>query len=236
MGKVITIGFFALLFLACGKESIPFYTGGNGVFFRQEETVGFLDFSEYREGVREITFSVPLYLLGEALKEPMALTLEATAGATAIPGRDYELTDALVFRTDSLTDTLYLKIYRSAAMEKDTLRLILKLRQRLEWKGGENETYTDSLFIFISDVLAEPSFWASRINYYGPVSANKLRVLLRLFPEEVAIEVAYGSLNNSAITWSGRFAAYLKEKESAGTPVLEEDGTLMKAGPLTQQE
>ncbi len=165
---------------------------------------------------------------------------------------DYEILNTVyAIKAGRLTDTIQLRLKRSAMMKDKKIQLGFDLQPNehfsnamlSRWSGigtDQNAGFYTKLSVEADDIVGIPNFWNAAIvstvttRVYpnlGLYSAKKLLLIIELFglDTKVILSPTYVMDNSTAVVIGKSFKAYLLEKQANGTPVLEENGSLMKA-------
>ncbi|SEN99775.1 protein of unknown function [bacterium A37T11] len=220
---------------SCRKEATQFYSGDQGVFFKNGENHAEVDFGAIREFVNDTIVWVPIYLFGNNLNQPSSYLLQTDESSTAVAGRDYILPASYIFKPNLAQDSVSIHMLRSPAIHDDTLTIVLHLIPNTNfpgiWQDGEDQEYATIFKITTSDHIDKPDDWDHIADYYGIYSDKKLRLIISLENQEYTVENILNILKFQADAKSYKLKKYLKEQQAAGTPVYEVNGMLMQAGP-----
>lgn len=159
---------------------------------------------------------------------------------TAVAGEDYEvLADSYVVAAGQNTAELPVKVKRSAALKNKSRRLAIRLVASTDFELAlttaisRNGTSKSSALIHridFTDVIEQPANWYTAAYYFGKFSRKKLYLMNEL--TKVPLNQLTGNMTVAARRYVGSLTKkYLQEMAAAGTPVLEEDGSLMEMGP-----
>jgi hypothetical protein len=96
----------------------------------------------------------------------------------------------------------------------------------------------------VDDIAGPPWFWnpaknpysSTFIGYLGTFSTKKFQLMIGRFDLDINVITTekYLPPATSTLAWGKSLQSYLNQMESEGTPILEEDGSLMKMGQYAQ--
>ncbi len=163
---------------------------------------------------------------------------------TVVAGEEYELTETGVIKAGDTKGYITVKVNKTDRMAAGLFQLQLALipnehfslpyETLAEVPGRYTEmldtysTNTDPRIhnIFMTDVLAKPKYWGT---FFGTYSEKKYRLFLELYPDAKPDDYELNTTMPAARmkVIAEKTAKYLKKKKEEGTPVLDEDGTVM---------
>ncbi|MBC9930004.1 DUF4843 domain-containing protein [Chitinophaga qingshengii] len=155
MKKISVLICLLWCFVACKKEGLMGYEGGNSIYmyipgywaFQSDTSI--IDFTKSR--VQQDT-SLPLRfaIVGQMASVDRPFKLLISDSSTAVVNRDYVLppADSFYIPADSIQTTRHLRIKRSPDLKGKTVTLILKL--------GSNEHFAANLPVNTSPVGNDP--------------------------------------------------------------------------------
>ena len=246
--------------VSCTKNEIETFSGEDVIYFKwsiEGQNPDFyqpssridstsISFAYELPSVVDTIYSIPVKIMGEPVPVNRSFNVELMSSSTAIEGVDFDNPTGLFIPANEVEAMIPLKVLRNAKMKNEELsikfRLIANEHFRADYHGTtENSTTTlpleyNTFELTISDMLVKPKYWSPFMDYYlGDFSAKKL--------------ILYATVNNIPIpnwnpsppdlgTFFGRknvLKAYLQEQTAKGTPVLEDDGSVMKLGPYAKR-
>lgn len=251
----INLTYFALLFCAlvsCSKQDIATYSGEASVYFDVRFVLGpttsiidssTITFAYAPDNVRDSVFNLTVRLLGNPVHYDREISFHLVDSlTTAIPGVHYDMPShaVLVLPADSFRVLLPITFHRTADMKGQPFYLTLELDANASFKLLRTTTLVNTASsqyvstirhrIKIDDNLARPVNWSEA--HLGTYSRTKLLFICDI--TELAI-ADFSTFNVPKLQFIGRFAQkYLNDQSLAGTPVLDEDGSLMKMGTAVQ--
>lgn len=176
--------------------------------------------------------------------------------STLKPGVDYELLNKdFVIKANQVRDTLILKLIRTDVMKTTPLFLDLKLEANENFNTAITDQIIGSginaklknftrLHLSVDDIAGPPWFWdpaknpysSTFIGYLGTFSTKKFQLMIGRFDLDINVITTekYLPPATSTLAWGKSLQSYLNQMESEGTPILEEDGSLMKMGQYAQ--
>jgi len=249
---IIFCSIIALVFSACEKEEIAIFSGKDVVYFKWA-----IDGKEFESNkidstsvsfaltlpneVTDSLISIPVRVQGYTSTQDRIVKIKVMDESTAINDVHYSISEEVVIPANEYTGYIPVTFNRTEDMKDQIFSLKLQLL--------ENENFETSLFgtevsnnnsdkilsyteveIAISDILTEPDRWYSLKGYIGDFSIKKFY----LFAEVNQMDLPNYNVIPDWGDFYGHiavFKAYLEAQVNAGTPVLEEDGSVMTLGP-----
>ncbi|MBC9931079.1 DUF4843 domain-containing protein [Chitinophaga qingshengii] len=240
-----------LLMASCRKAEIPTYTTSDDIYFSVVRDYVTYDTTIVTFAYTPRTTDTTMYLKIAALGKPagrernVSYRVVDTAANAAVLHKHFELPAKLAVPADSVSCYLPVVMHKTEDMSKRTFSITLQLepnndfqtRLQLLVKDKNNNRFTSLLrhVIIVDNKLNIPDKgWYE--DFYGPFTSKKMLLMGELL--ELSIQDLYNKIG-SADPGATRFYAnylktYLKDMEAAGTPVQEDDGTLMKLGKYMQ--
>jgi hypothetical protein len=213
----------SLLAVSCKKEKIDLYDGAHYVQFTaaQADTIT-LSFFFYA-GRQDVDVQLPVKLVGLMPGKDLGYRVEMdTAGTTALQ-KNYTLPGTYSFSKGQSLDSAVVTIHNSPELATNEYLLALKIVSTAEVLRGQTN-YTRRI-IKINDRVSKPAWWDVNMDrfYLGVYSEKKFRKFM-----EVTGVGDLSKLNTSEQRVQMlKFKYYLMDMQTAGTPVLETDGTDM---------
>jgi hypothetical protein len=239
-----------LMFASCKKESIMKYEGSNDVYFSTNNKTsidtGLVSFGFAMASVTDSIVSIPVAIMGQVSNQPRACKVIVADSSTAKVGVHYDaLPDTFKIGAGKTVDTLRLKVHRTADLQQNTVTIILLLQDNSNFSTTMKTKITNSITgasfsyikykIFLNDILAPAKYWF--VPYLGNFSRKKVYVMaqvLGITPQQIN-DVTSSSTTLSVENYYGRAVQiYLNQQKAAGTPIYEDDGTLMVMGTSVQ--
>ena len=200
MNKIYVI-FLVLVFFSCSEEKIMRYNA-------PENYIRFT--STYRDSVRvsfvnyptENSFEVklPVEIAGSVLAS--ALDYEVVVDkdmSTGIEGTHFSL-ERVTFGAGVFSDTLRMKLNRTADMKEDEFRIVLRLK--------------DNVIVRVSDKMSQPDWWDRGIvnDYLGTYSDDKYTLFIIVTNQTDLSEASPAEKRAYAL----QFKYWLEDQEKAG--------------------
>lgn len=239
-----------LMFASCKKEGIMTYEGTNDVYFRANYVnsidTGVVSFGFTLSSIKDSIVKIPVAIMGQVSNQPRSVKVSIADSSTAVAGTHYDaLPDSFKIRAGRTVDTLYLKVHRTADLQQKGVSIILLLQDNSNFSTAMKTKVTNSITgayfsyikykIVLNDILEKPAQWLS--GYLGTFSRTKVYLMsqvLGLTPKEIS-DVIGLSTSIPVQNYYGRtMQIYLNQQKAAGTPVYEDDGTLMAMGASVQ--
>jgi len=137
--------------------------------------------------------------------------------------------------------TVKLKIRRTAEMQITPVFLVLQLQASEHFQtavrtfsNGSTTCSAISYKLWASDIMTQPMYWSTA--YLGTFSRKKIYLTASVLG--IGVQEMINTITgndpvlslNSQLSWGRSMKLYLNQQSAAGTPVYEDDGTLMKMG------
>ncbi|SEW35040.1 DUF4843 domain-containing protein [Chitinophaga arvensicola] len=237
------------VFAACKKQQLMTYNAPDNIYFfykRNNVRLDTMDFSfAYSPlSVTDSIVKIPFTITGVPVNNDREFVVTVDPSSTAKPGVNFVLPDKFVLSAGKLVDSFSIKLIRTKDLQTNTLSLRLNLNANNNFQIALKDIASApgvnalSFKINISDVLNQGSFWSGVYStYFGTFSVKKLRLLNQVagMPLDYVINGIYDlNLNARCAFWAISMSRYLKDQQNAGTPVYDEDGTLMVMAPSYQ--
>ncbi|GAA4298766.1 hypothetical protein GCM10023163_20010 [Aestuariibaculum suncheonense] len=243
----------ALTFLSCGNDEIMTYEGNdviyykwavegvNPQFFRPYYTDSTnITFAYELPEVEELVFDIPIKVQGTTRAFDREVNVVVMESSTAQRDVHFSIPAQIAILADSINGNLPVTLYRTEDMKMQSFSIKLALQENENFKNdlmvttthdnGERLVSYTEFEIVVSDILLHPKFWPT--NYLGAFSTKKLylwaEVLQVPVPDWNSVDPSYDSTFSASLSV---FKQYLTIQELRGTPVLEDDGSLMELGP-----
>lgn len=238
---------------ACKQDQLPFYSGGNSVYFyKPAYSDGPKDYYisdsasiYFCFNTADSTLVLPVKLLGNITQKdrPYAFTVVADS-STAVAGKDYEISARKVIPANGYTDTIRVRFKnRQLWQGGDSLVLLLHLEANDNFglnmdnaRGGSENEYIWYPYRFKMKLvygIFKPYFWDENEDYLGKFTPEKLRLMVRYFSLSID-ELVQNGVNYSSFRVrkdAAAFKEYLESEAGKGNIIREADGTPMKMGP-----
>lgn len=238
----IVLFFSSVLLFSCKKSDLITFKGDHVLYFSipSVDSVS-VNFAVYPDDVKDSLLKIPVGVLGTQLDADAAYKVVVDAQTTtAIRGVDFQMPEQFNFLAKKSTDTVRVKISRSAKLSKGQYILSLELQSSPMFNNtlfeiDQAKTRSRKVRIYITDILAPTKKWANTASgvgteyYMGRFSKKKIQLVVELFGFW-SFQDVYNNIDSYPDYFGSLLSAYLKQQKAAGTPVLEDDGTLMEAG------
>ena len=245
INKISLILLLSLCVSACTQEEVETYSADDSVYFTWavEGTGATLgtskkdslstSFAFHLPDIVLDTFNVPIKTQGFVVDYNRSVKIEALTSSSAIKGTHFNIPTSVIIPADSINGVVPIYLFRTPDMKEKVLSIKIKLVPNGHFNtnivGEDEELSFDEFELTISDILVEPLFWTQfGYRYLGTFSIKKFY----LFAEVNNMPVPdYDTEGNPPLSvfyaQALNFRAYLNEQTAAGTPVYEEDGSLM---------
>lgn len=209
-------------FSSCNEESVPVYGGQHYIHFTQLSEKAYRFSFATQPGVSEYTLKIPMTLIGSALSEDLAYSVEVVTegdNATTATSASYKLPDSPVFRKEAFEDVLSLKLIDNPDLETEK-RIVLSVAENSNFKPGPAKYCTAT--IYVTNKLAQPDWWDSDFDkvFLGPYSDIKYQHFI--------IATGVSDLNDKTTAeitaYVSDFVYYLRKLDDQGKTVYESDG------------
>lgn len=205
-------------------------------------------FAGAASNVESAVVSVFVQTTGGPKNYDRSYVLEVMDGTTGVEGIDFTLADNdFVVKAHQVADTVRLRLIRTATLRKKTLRLKvgLKANEYFElpfehyknsssWSVDGPQNSATTYVVNYSEAYSEPFYWMFfGDDYFGRFSSARFLALLEVMGWTTTdwnnagmsgAKVAFGKFDYAARA----LQKYLQEMADAGTPVYDDDGTLMQ--------
>lgn len=245
--RVIYLMLVSGLFLAgCGKERVMVFQGSVAVLLNTPDWSGserVYSFAENASLATEIdTCRIPVYIIGRARTSADTFQYTVVLSGDHLRSVGYDGESALLHRAvlpGVSIDTLKLAVFRIQQMKDTTLQILLRIG---EFNGGKNfpgQASYAGMVLHLDDLYRKPRYWDQNEDVFGPFSSAKMRIILAYYQKNYLTDdlQQFIDLNHEdGVAWAlGEYlSSRLKQARSAGSPLLERDGSEMKAGILLQ--
>lgn len=255
---------FVMMLNACRKDGLEVYNdeaAKNSIYFPKADTINDLtvSFGYSKSDVKDSILKIVVRAIGSPHQTDRTYNLTIPDSSTLKPGIDYDfLNKSFTIKAGKVADTLKIKLYRNAAMAKDSLFLYLDLKPNENFTNdylyrpvtSNNKVYLKyytRLKLKVDDIAGPPPFWTagntyytSTIGYLGTFSSLKFQLLISRYNLDVQelVQPNWFTVNGNGRRlggWANGLKAYFTQMASAGTPIYEADGvTLMTMGKYAQ--
>lgn len=226
--------FFLVLttFIACKKDEVMKYEGGNGVAFYEyyqitNPRVYSFSLAANAAKIKDSIF-IEMQVSGKLADYARTIKIKAVDGTTARVGVDYDFPEEIVLPAGAHKTRYPIVVYKTPQMRLDTMILVVEPIQTADFEVGaagtipkKNNSLSDEqlftqLKLFLIDMLARPSNWSDVT--YGMFSSVKLRFMMQSVPNSTA---TYFTAARGAATLPILRAALLTY-ESTNGPMIDE--------------
>ena len=241
------------LFASCKKENISTYSGSTSVYFtnnyRNSIDTGTVTFSYSLSDVKDMVIAIPVSVMGLNADMERQIKVVVADSSTAQAGVHYEiLPETFKIRPGLLIDTLKIKVYRTADLQVAPVSIVLQLKTNDHFNTDMQNLITNKLTgssysfvqyrLMLNDILSKPRYWL--VSSMGNFSRKKVYLTAAVLGLQLT-DMFDVLLNNpsslagpSQSYWGRTMQIYLNQQKAAGTPVYDEDGTLMIMGSSVQ--
>lgn len=239
---------------ACKKEGLGRYdqqASGSSVYF--PEAVGTvtsvsisktISFGYVGYSKRDSILAIPIAVTGDTMQVDRPVKVSLGTGTTAVEGTHYSFLKSPVIRAGKVTDTVYVKINRTADMTTKQFELNLLLEQNDYFSTRLRDTAANYLKykLLLDDMAGTSYLWVSFSNtrgilsYFGDYSRRKVDLMIEVLQVDPAL--FYDPVNGSFFGTSrvlayGRYMAlWLTQEANAGRIYLDENGQRITMGAL----
>lgn len=219
--KHIIISLCVLFFTAaCSKEDIPTYDATNYVQFMSDYTDSLEISFFFYPGQDQLEIPLDFKLLGQLLPEEADFTIDIVKEATTAAEQYYDLPENPRFAKESVYDRKTLILHNPG---EHTFRLVLEVKGGSRLLAGQLE-YTRKVIWFSNEVI-RPQWWDQSVedSFLGPYTKTKFETLVKV--------TKVGDWTNLSpdqrLAQARKLKYYLREMETAGTPVKDENNQNM---------
>jgi hypothetical protein len=245
MKKIILIIGVILFTTSCLKKNpIETYHGDKYIYFKNDKRVVTFAFTPNKS---DSLIKIPVAVTGRMSQHNRKYVLQLADSSTAKKGKDFDyLDDDFTIPANSLVDTIKITLYKTTAMDTDSLRIALKLKANKNFTPNLREVESEGAKslnkynLYATNVLTEPYMWYS--SYLGEFTAEKFNLMAKVLKKVDFSRWALGSgLSDPGgfripdiIHFGVVMQRYLDKQTQNGHPVYEEDGSLMRMGSNVQ--
>lgn len=231
------IAVLAISVSSCSKNEIEAVMPESSLYLDQRTTSFDRNFANYADSIAEIVIDVRVNVTGEVKDYDRVFTIASLDSSTAQLGVDYEFVQQqFVIPQGELTSLVQVRLLKNDGLKNDTKFLYLKVQSGSDFtksiKGFDNV-----VTVSMSNIISAPLYWARYgNNYLGPFSEKKFLLLQDIagMPADALSEINENTNMTMLIGMLKRWGTILKrhidQQRNLGTPVLEENGQLMRYG------
>ena len=210
--------FLCVLFFtaACSKEDIPTYDATNYVQFTSDYTDSLEISFFFYPGQDQLEIPLEFKLLGQLLSEEADFTIDIVKEATTATEQYYDLPESPRFAKESVYDRKTLILHNPG---EHTFRLVLEVKSGSRLLAGQL-AYTRKVIWYSNEVM-RPQWWDKSVEdaFLGPYTKTKFETLVKV--------TKVGDWTNLSpdqrLAQARKLKYYLREMETAGTPVKDEN-------------
>lgn len=228
---VLSLAIFSV-FYSCKKETIGVYSSNNYVAFVKEmKDTTIFSFFFYPND--EVKFPCEVKLIGKILDKDTEFSVVADETKTTLDKSLYSIPQTFKFRAGRVTDTIFITLKNNADLVANQYVLQLKIKDGKELFSAKSNYAT--AVIMVSDKAERPAWWTLLFDADGNQNRGSVEQLYLGAYSRKKYELFMKVTGFSDLGEGGEmrirsvlFLQYLNEEAAKGTPVTEEDGTLMK--------
>lgn len=238
--RVVIVIWLSTTLFSCKRDTIMFYEGETGVYFPNTNTY-LVSFAFSVSDVKDSILKIPVRIFGNLAEENRKFDVVAERVTNHAAGDIFAISDTFSIKAGKTSDTVKIKLFRTPEMlvNSDTInvRLIenenfkLNIKTKLNNNRDTTARYT-RVSVVVNDMINKPNYW--RDIYLGPYSRTKLYLMAEICNVTVKEIIDANTLATynpySDNIWGRVVQLYLNDQKSAGTPVYDEDGSLMRMG------
>jgi hypothetical protein len=247
----VSIVALVTLLAGCTKD-IRNYDGPPAIYFQYAVTAretysgaplldsSVITFAYSQTSVADSIIMLPIRTTGYAASIDRTYILNVADSSTAQAGIHYEIINSdYTIKAGKFNDTVYIRLHRTADMLDSTFVLHLDLKANenfvLDVKqkvtSGTQYVRTVHHTVKVNDILSKPKYWLDA--YLGTFTRKKLYLMSAML--DIPLDKLNNTITVAEVVYYGKFMQrYFNEQKAAGTPILENDGTLMVMGALSQ--
>lgn len=224
MNKIISYALMALSLVAagCKKQSIMLYEGDSYMQFAKSYTdssvFSFLALPDDGQAQTPLVVN----LVGSPGNADRTYNITIVKEQSTATEADYSLPSQFTLKANTITDTAWLTVKKTAAISTKPVKLVLKVSPTQDFKQGQYE-YSLAIF-YISNKISEPDWWSWE--FFGDYSDKKFSLFIDVTGK---VELEAGN-NDQMRYYTSIFKNYLLTEKDNGRTVYEEDGTEMQLG------
>ncbi|MCH4551336.1 DUF4843 domain-containing protein [Aestuariibaculum lutulentum] len=241
--------------MACDEDTLNTYSAKDNIYYtwpvegvRLEGATVYPDslgntFAFQPAEITETVFNLKVSVQGKVVDYDREIKVNIGANSTAKQGVHFDLPEKIIFGANKASDVIPITFYRTSDMKENSYTLVLELVEGGDFSVDMKDEVIDPLTqekrsfsvfqLTINDILRTPKFWYWY--YLGDFSAKKMILLTELFGIPLDFYETTDGYEYDLMKYQGLYTQrYLNEREKAGEPILEDDGTPMIMGPNVQ--
>ncbi|RHR77231.1 DUF4843 domain-containing protein [Odoribacter sp. AF15-53] len=212
MNKIYVI-FLVLVFFSCSEENIMRYNASENYIrftnaYWDSVRVSFVNYPTENSFEVKLPVEITGSVLASALDYEVVVDKDASTG---IEGTHFSL-ERVTFGAGVFSDTLRMKLNRTADMKEGEFRIVLRLK--------DNENFTvipsdyDYAIVRVSDKMSQPDWWNRGIvnDYLGAYSDDKYTLFIIVTKQTDLSEASPAEKRAYAL----QFKYWLEDQEKAG--------------------
>ena len=212
MNKIYVI-FLVLVFFSCSEENIMRYNASENYIrftnaYWDSVRVSFVNYPTENSFEVKLPVEITGSVLASALDYEVVVDKDASTG---IEGTHFSL-ERVTFGAGVFSDTLRMKLNRTADMKEGEFRIVLRLK--------DNENFTvipsdyDYAIVRVSDKMSQPDWWDRGIvnDYLGTYSDDKYTLFIIVTNQTDLSEASPAEKRAYAL----QFKYWLEDQEKAG--------------------
>ena len=220
--RIYTILALALFWIGCDQREIPLYDTAEYYIEFENETVDSTIFTFiYYPNDEYYDMPIGVKVAGVAPDRDLTYTLHVDEEFSTATSAHYSIPETMTFQAGRYHDTCYVRLNKTADLEENEVRLVLRLDATEDMGVGKLENAI--AIIRFSNMVARPDWWDSDVEQYylGTYSQKKFILFLEVVDTDLS-EATDSEIRNAAL----RFKQYLIDHE--GEPeTIDEDGQPM---------
>ncbi len=175
---ILLLGLLSLF--ACKEDELELYKADNYLDFVQNSEKDSLSLSFFfHPGKDEIKIPLEIALTGDLLNEDKEFKLSIDESSIATED-DVLFPEKFVFGANKTIDTVYFTLKKSAKLESDTCKLVLRIDDNNNFKRGIKEYSLRK--IYFTSVVSKPLWWDVEIEniYLGEFTPAKYNLFCKV--------------------------------------------------------
>lgn len=207
-------------FAACNERDIPTFSGGNYIQFNNSYKDSMEISFVFYPGKSSLEIPVKMKLLGNLLDADGSYEIEIIQAGTTALASDYSIPQGLTLKKGEVYGEFNLTINHPG---NRSVRLVLGVKNGGTIGAGQTE-YTRKI-VWFNNKISKPLWWDSSVesSFLGPYTDTKFLLLIEVNQSGDWTDYT----PDQKMAAARKLKYYLREMETAGTPIQDENGLNM---------
>ncbi|MBD0830545.1 DUF4843 domain-containing protein [Aestuariibaculum sediminum] len=249
----ITMSCLCCFMMACDEDTLDTYSAKDSIYYTWPVDGAWIEgarvypdslgttFAFKPAEITETIFPLGVSVQGNVVDYDREINVKVKESSTAVQGVHFDLPEKIIFGANKAVDSIPITLYRTADMKDNSFTLVLELVEGADFAVEMRDEIIDVLTeekrdftvfqLTVNDIIRTPKYWY--FYYLGDFSAKKMLLISEVL--DVPLDIYENTRDYNLMRYHGYFIQrYLNEKDKAGEPILEEDGSPMVMGPNVQ--